>query len=470
MTITVEIDFRSVLPRSAKPPRVAIAEIFEISDNAREHVVEKNVVVNLVRGTPKRIPVWPGEFLVRLIIPSGHLLTRRVRIEEEEDALIELSPAVRKLENSVQASIGNLALQEYAPTELVPAASGGRQSPRPQWTAQRVSKAGLKASLTYLPGLEAGKIVQEQQNYLGIARLQASSDCDGLLRQPVSEDLSSAIVGEIEAFQASKIRYKDGELQAQWKVPVRNKSISGDESHEGKAARFFALSFRNAGRLAPLQVACVPGRWRTSEGALAKLLVTYQTVDHGVVERNAIQLEIDDPEFAGLIDFLQQGDLHGSELTLSQAQDVLYGKHRNPYAAAAAGYVLIQASSDIEKISHWPQWILNLATRFPGIPDGAILFATLLLQTPAILGRDYKLRSQQSPFASARGAVLEAVRRGPPLFRFGLGLMATNLAILEGEDPAAADDEELQSAIRYIRGLSLRVDPNQPFSVFYVAG
>lgn len=472
----VEVDFRSVLPWNAKPPSVAIAEVVEINDEGREHVVESNMVLNLSRGTPRRVPVWTGEFLVRLSTPSGQLLTRRVRIDRAgEEALIELSPVRRKVEESLRTSSSKLVIKEDAPSELAPvarapsAASAGRDAPRPEWTAKRVPEAGPRASLAFLPGLEVEKVVQEQQNFLGIARLQASSDRDSPLLQLVSKDLSSALVGDIEAFQASRIRNRGGEMQARWKKPLRNDSIAGKEATEGKGSRFFALSYQDAGSFTPLQVACVPGRWRTAEGELAELLVTYRNIGHQSAARIGIQLEIDDPELAGLIEFLQQGDLHGSTLTLSQALDVLYEKRRNPYAAAAAGYVLIQASSKIVQGPRWPQWILNLATRYPGLPDGAILFATMLLQTSAMPGRDYELSGNwMSPFASARGAVLEAVRRGPPLFRFGLGLMAANLAILEGEDTASADDEELQSAIRYVRSLSLRVDPSQPFSVFDV--
>ncbi|AVG16042.1 hypothetical protein CFN79_09355 [Chromobacterium vaccinii] len=185
-----------------------------------------------------------------------------------------------------------------------------------------------------------------------------------------------------------------------------------------------------------------------------------------------MHLEVDDPDFGGLIEFLQQGDLNGSVQIMRTALDILYEKWLNPYAAAVAGYVLVQAGPRMGFLDeHWTQWLLNLASRYTGLPDGAILFTTLLLQSPA--GRDLNLHYEggpKNPFRTPLGSALEAMRRGPPLFRYGLKLMATNLAILQDEAINNGDvADEISAATRYVRELSLRVDPNQPFSIFDVA-
>lgn len=75
----------------------------------------------------------------------------------------------------------------------------------------------------------------------------------------------------------------------------------------------------------------------------------------------------------------------------------------------------------------------------------------------------------RNPFRTPLEAALEAVRRGLPLFRYGLNLMATNLAILEAEESNSSQAKDLDVAKRYVRELSLRVDPAQALSVFDVS-
>lgn len=244
-------------------------------------------------------------------------------------------------------------------------------------------------------------------------------------------------------------------------------------SDEGKGARYFALSYQATNDLYPLQVACMPGRWVTQDGGLAPVGVSYHRGRADQLPQRTLRLEVDDPDFGGLIDFLQQGDLAGSMSIVDRSLDMLYEKWRNPYAAAGAGYVLLHAGLPHSNgWMNWRQWVLNLASRYTGLPDGAILYSTLLLQGPPGLGEALNFMGPDyEPFRTPIEATLEAVRRGPPLFRYGLKLMATNLEILAGEVVASRDiQRELEAARSYVRELSLRVDPDQPFCVFNVAG
>lgn len=475
MITVVNVDFSTVLPSGIAAPRIAIADIFELKGRAGDQVpVRQGLIVNLRRSAPVRVDVPPGTYLVRLKAPSGQLLMQRIQVNDDGAApSLELRPAPSQHALQVDKFGHRVEFGARVPREVAPlrGPSDEPSGSRLQWSARLLDQTGKSPDLTYLPGLPVREVVQERQDYMGVAKLMAQSAPDALQGLQRRREGSSHLVGDVSAVQAARL-YGDGdELTTQWKYPLRKKAIIGEPSTEGKQRRFFALSYRATDTFSPLQVACIPGRWVTQENELAQVRVSYRERTVGGESSRAMELEVDDPDFGGLIEFLQQGDLAGSYRVVEQALDVLYAKWRNPYAAAAAGYVLLQAGlpgSDVGR--NWEQWLLNLAYRYKGIPDGAILFTTLLLQS-----RQREVRTlmyeggAHNPFRTPLGAALEAVRRGPPLFRYGLNLMATNLAILEAEESNGVQAKELDVAKRYVRELSLRVDPAQALSVFDVS-
>lgn len=478
MSTTVNVDFSSVLPRGAAPPRVALAEVIELRGSEQiEHLVKEGIVVNLWRGRAKRVSVPPGNFLIRLRSPSGQLVVHRVEVMDEgvETSLLLVpvgAPQPRQSSDS-NAYAPSIVVESSLPPQLDLSQGHERTSTsREQWSARLIERTERRPTLSYLPDLAVREVVNPRQDYMGVVKLM-TSPLPGALRQELGRrDLSTYLIGDIDAIQAVRLHGTEDELHAQWKYPLRNSSIIGEPLQEGKGARYFALSYRAPDAIDPLQVACMPGRWRTRDGDLAPVHINYRTRRVGGQTSRAMHLEVDDPDFGGLIEFLQQGDLNGSVQIMRTALDLLYEKEMNPYAAAVAGYVLVQAGPSMQCGNEYgPQWLLNLASRYTGLPDGAILFTTLMLQSPE--GRSMNLHYEggaESRFRTPLGAALEAMRRGPPLFRYGLKLMATNLAILQEEASNYSDDaDEIAAAIRYVRELALRVDPNQPFSVFDVA-
>lgn len=474
MSTVFDFDFVSVLKPGVRLPRVALAEIIKISNDGREErTVKQNLVLNLKRNEPLEISLEPGKFLVRIRAASGQFLMRRVQVVDEGDRTsLTLVPAGRYVSPEFNYDLPSVsyALAKSAPRDLSPASmlEGEADPSRAQWTVKLIPDSEKGSNIGFLPGLEADKVVRGKQDFMGLARLRSSPHVDEFLAGDQISDLSTLLVGDINAFQAVRLYGNVDDLHTKWKKPLRKNSVIGDESQEGKAGRFFALSFRAETSVDPLQVACVPGRWKKRDGALAEVGVSYQERLVAGKPFRSMYVEVDDPDIGGLMEFLQQGDLEGSAKMLEQAIELLYDKWRNPYASAAAGYVLIQMASIFPGgIADWPQWLLNLARRYTQLPDGAILFTTLLLQGSSTPRLPFHYGDLPSPFSTVRGAALEAVRRGPPLFRYGLKLMSTNLAILEGE--ALKPDREIQAAIRYVRKLSLRVDASQSFSVFDVA-
>lgn len=474
MSTIFQFDLAELLKPGEKLPRVGLAEIVQISGDGDEKLVKQNILVDFKRDRSETVLLNPGSYLVRLRAGSGQFFMRRVRVADEgPESSITFAPSGLSIDQE-PTYLREQALVEMVasvPKRLAPYIDDApdKETSRTQWTAQVVHDSPRLARLDFLPGLELDKVVRAKQDFLGLARLQGGPQIGDALsiHKTQDADLSTLLVGNIQAFQAARLYGDVDDLHASWKKPLRKNSIIGAESQEGNTGRFFALSFRAVDGIDPLQVACVPGRWRKRDGDLAQLSVSYHKRLVRGVQKRSLAVDVDDPEIGGLIDFLQQGDLQGSVKMLDQAVELLYEKWRNPYASAAAGYVLIQTANADITVENWTQWILNLASRFTLLPDGAILFCTLLLQRyPQAREKLSFEEGGAQHFKTARGAALEAVRRGPPLFRYGLKLMSTNLAILEGE--IQSPDTELQAAIRYVRKLSLRVDSSQAFSVFDV--
>lgn len=477
MSTVVDVDFSRVLPPNASAPRVAVADITALSASGEEEkLVLEGVVINL-RRSEVVVPVSPGDYLVRLRIPTGQLLSKRVRVRGG-DYGAELTFVPAGLKKQTEVLYGDdgeelkVAVREIS-SNFVKSKSVHSVGPadRNRWTAKLMQVDD--ATLSYLPGLQVKEVVNERQDYMGVAKLKARPRAEVLLSEErPKQGVSAYLVGNIDAVQAAKLYGDSAELRAQWKNPLRKQSIIGKASQEAKGARFFALSYRATEKFSPLQVACMPGRWVTQQGSLALVEATYHPRRVGSRLTRGMRLEVDDPDLGGLLDFLQQGDLSGAARIVEQSLGLLYDKWKNPYAAAAAGYVLVSGGlSATSAWGSWEQWVLNLAGRYTALPDGAILYATLLLQGPPGVAEGLNFHPREgASFRTPLGAVLEAVRRGPPLFRYGLKLMSTNIEILVKEPGLErAKQRELHAAQRYMRELSLRVDPDQPFCVFDVA-
>ncbi|GJH29073.1 hypothetical protein [Caballeronia novacaledonica] len=478
MSTVVHFDFGAGQPRGTRLPRVALADVFELyGGNADERLVAGSVVIDLdlrEGRAPTRVNVNPGAFLIRIRTPDGRLLMRQVHVERSRDPALVFLPKQRAPRpKKQQKAVDDLVVIRSAPPDALFGEDHFRKPavPRDWWSALSMANTTEPVTISNLPGFHASELVEPRYDYMGIARLQAEPVEELLSLDGPAHDVTARLVGDIAAVQGAKLRGNRESPFAKWKLPVRNRELIGKRSDEGKGARYFSLSYRAEGRLTPLQVACVPGRWEKRDGKLADVYANHYERDIGVASTRALRVEVDDPDLGGLLDFLQQGDLSGSTRMLNNATELLYRKWQNPYASAAAGYVLVQAGQWQGENVNWTQWVLNLAHRYPSLTDGAILFTTLLLQ-----GRSDTLKNlnyeggSKNRFRTAISAAFEAVRRGPPLYRHGLKMMATNLAILEGE--ATGDRQtylQLRSASKYIRELSMRVDPSQPFCVFDVS-
>jgi len=202
----------------------------------------------------------------------------------------------------------------------------------------------------------------------------------------------------------------------------------------------------------------------------SKLIVRADRDDPRLVR---LSISVDDRSFKSMLEFMNSSDLGSAIHVAASSLPILYAKFDNPLAAVAAGYVLVQAPPHTVKVA-WGQWIGNLGHYFPSLPDGKILHATLLLQrgdtgTPDDYVQDHNAYFPAEPHARsmlAASLVIDSLLHGPPVFRAGLALLATNLRILASVQLPHETTSLLEAADRLVTLLSMRVDPRESFCVF----
>jgi hypothetical protein len=155
-----------------------------------------------------------------------------------------------------------------------------------------------------------------------------------------------------------------------------------------------------------------------------------------------------DSEFGTLAGLMTTSTLPKAKIVVEQAHELLFEKGNNPLAAAAGGYILL-ATSGPEEHPAWHGWIDNLYHRFPTLPDGAVLKASLRLLYP----------TDQCSYDDARAALFTAFDRGIPYFSAGVARLLDGLTLF------AADDSEAKEKMTRVQRIAQRLDLSQAFTV-----
>lgn len=476
MSTDLVLDFGKIRDPDEELPDIGVADFIPVKAGSRVEVSPiKGIVLELNnRKSLKRgfdVPVGPAMFYVHL--PTGETLVERVDVEPVQGQKFgKLRLAVQGQQRLVSNEVIGYS-RKAPPSDTVRAVRSSEGADRSRWKTVKFAKPSMgqrpeRRRLDSFVETFASKVVSERDGHRGIAKLQSSAGsfrADG--RQAGVLDFDAALVGSVRAAKPTKLYGSGDDLHAAWRQPLSTKPKHG--AREECTDRLFALSYEAIDKAEPLQVACVPARWRTMSKTPAQLSVQYvsdRSKDEG--RRGRVVVNVEDQKFKALLQFMQTGDLASSVSLLREAELALYRKFTNPYAAAAGGYVLTHAGYHYWQ-PDWGHWLHNLASHFPALPDGHILLSNLILQGPEEAKLQLDGYSRRHGWHLALESVLEAVRRGPPLYRFGIRMLLSNMAILNHlVDAKHPDRRRLDTAVDYVRNLSVRVDRHQPFCVFDV--
>jgi hypothetical protein len=140
---------------------------------------------------------------------------------------------------------------------------------------------------------------------------------------------------------------------------------------------------------------------------------------------------------------------------LKQAEQLLKDKQIDSSAAAIGGYYLL-LSNCFERLHDWPK---NLANWFPFLPDGAVIYATQLVNNK----KPRKVKIQES-----RNYFLLACKRGIPIYTEGLRLLIDGLTQLAFY--YKRKDLEVENALKWLEPYKRRVDWTRDISTFNELG
>jgi hypothetical protein len=162
-------------------------------------------------------------------------------------------------------------------------------------------------------------------------------------------------------------------------------------------------------------------------------------------------------QWEGLLAFLALRDFERSAIildtVLSEARTrmAVLAKVENPLAALA-GALVATACGRLDQIGVPQQWLENLATWFPGLPDAPIVLSRFLLQQS---GNSLESRLR------AKSLLLLALGRGIPLYSLAIDWLAEDLAAFDGDPDVAV----AARAARQLRRLS---DPTRVFTTLRI--
>jgi hypothetical protein len=190
----------------------------------------------------------------------------------------------------------------------------------------------------------------------------------------------------------------------------------------------------------------LPMPWYDRDGSSRDVGIV---VRHVSDDSSLAEAAVRDPDIAAMLGYLRNNRLTEAAFVAKDYERWLWSKRRNPFAAAAGGYVLLATQLGFED-APWTGWIRNLNRWFPTMPDGAVLEGYMCLNGPKPL-RD---------FERAAACFQSAFERGIPHYTIGLSWLRSGLRSLAG------DFSHLKDAAETVSLASRLAETSQVFSSF----
>lgn len=371
-----------------------------------------------------KVSVDPGLYEVSAILPSGDVLSRVIDVTEQDDSV----DASLDFEQRTQKLISQVKLKEKADIQSTVIGK----------TKTETIPASISVLLIEVPK-EATSFHQKLWDLVAKqppdSDIQMFSDMNSIM--PTQARTTSLKVKKIAGYLITNL-------------PKRHRVNIG--------RAYLLVTLNNQTRLC-----MVPWPWkivRTAQEALVKVVIEEEFSEFGDSEWS-VRTKMDDNLMAGMLSYFAVGEQQlALKLTeLTDARDMLFWKMVNPLAAAAGAYILIDqwihASTASGSNEDWMTWVNNLYKFFPWLPDGAILNAWLALRA----------RGHEPMLDEARTSLLEAVKRGIPVYSAGVKKLVDGLMLVSGEMKREGKiDTEIEMALARARQLAWQIDSHQLFT------
>ncbi len=160
------------------------------------------------------------------------------------------------------------------------------------------------------------------------------------------------------------------------------------------------------------------------------------------------RIYVHDPDMYDVMYAMTPTGIGDATIIALEARQWLYDKVNNPVAAAGGGYALLALKIQGKDSQEWFQWLDNLDSHNPWLPDAAILRGTLCMKGPEGI-RNFKL---------ARDHFVRAYESGIPYYTLGVTWLQSSLGKL------SADYPELEPILYEVSMLARRLDTSAVFT------
>lgn len=451
------------------------AAVAEIVRRGKDAATQGKISLPIgVNAPAKRVDLEPGDYTVRIYLPSGDILAESVTVgaesmRDEGDVAFDIarSPHEWLALNSVVGAVQTLPNADRARS-----LEGWRSATHEtEGVNRRVSQAitdfhagyeSLKRVAVGVPTGEAYRATIDRDRPTPERRVSAAKAVEWWLGKASAPPVPLQVTHHDD---------RNAKLSAQ--IPGGGKDLlTGEE-------RVFARIRDPRGRL---HHAVYPLGWRlvsqshpgSPAGAELLMTVIIDSVMRGEQEAaEAAQWRcapaVFDVESMAYLGFLHSGQASAAEAMLERAYELLYEKAVNPVAAAAGAFGLLAFTSPGGgRRKDWRGWIRNLYSRFPHLPDAAIAMAQLYLRQGEGDSREDALDVEK-----LRTFALEATRRGVPYLAYGVRQLSEIFVLLTSDDQQQERSgprvEETARARRMVRELERLMVPGAFFTVLETA-
>lgn len=420
--MTLNLRIHKYIDSDGGPPPEVFATIYAVDPNSGRRRESKSLRELVPISTEARdfrsLKVGAGHYLVEVAMPSGDLLSDQVSVPASGNAELVL-----QAEDSPHEWLGWQHLMGNVPA--VPTRTRTWRGV----TGKPTDAAGgsLEYLTTPLPDL--------------IPSLTGDA-WKALARLPKGPTSLVRALNTGGPTRTVPISMRDEHL-AVYRMLHGNAAVSGATALQSALPRDFIAVPQGE----TVELVSLPMPWYIGDGEREAVIeiIVQQTARY---QDFSTSLTVRDDKLGVLLGYLSSGSLGAAREFADTATAMLYGKVRNPLAAAAGGYALV--GTVVDSADHeWHQWVKNLCNWFEQIPDGAIQLAQLHLRR----------RRDAGDFDEAAKWLKVGYRRGVPFYSLGVRWL------LEGLEKLSRFDPELEEMSEAVRAIAWRIHPQSAFTI-----
>ena len=438
-----------------------VADLSLIGDNRRDVGKEERrhrVALTLNAGPDDgKVELVPGLWQIDAVLASGEKIQDERMVAADETITVEL-PADRSPRETLewQHLSGQVAGHEVHATRR----QRSRLPAMPKWLRSALEVSGFSTGVRGLEGALglpefsldelAGAAFNTAPSPVTTCRYYAQTDPSAVWQMLVQTLKTDQQAGASDAqkqdppglIAIGQEAQQVHDLYSSFLVPDGDLQSTEPEETVAERAHYWAIAEAPSGS----SLLSLPVPWYDRDGSSRDvgILVRHVSDDSSLAE-----VAVRDPDIAAMLGYLRNNRLTEAAFVAKDYERWLWSKRRNPFAAAAGGYVLLATQLGFEN-APWTDWIRNLNAWFPTIPDGAVLEGYMCLNGPKPL-RD---------FERAAECFQSAFERGIPHYTIGLSWLRSGLRSLAG------DFSHLRDAAETVSLASRLSETSQVFSSF----